>query len=82
MKVLHNGCNTVTRALPDMFTLSPRAEDGLAMDDMPCHGYVHPQPSALGPVALGFWVYISGRALMPVLQLLNIYVQESYSICI
>ena len=25
MKVLHNSCNTVTRALPDMSTLSPRA---------------------------------------------------------
>ena len=27
MKVLHNSCNTVTRALPDMLTLSPRASD-------------------------------------------------------
>ena len=44
MKVLHNSCNTVTRALPD--------------------SYVHPQPSGQ--------VYISGRALMPVLQLLNV----------
>ena len=25
MKVLHNSCNTVTCALPDMSTLSPRA---------------------------------------------------------
>ena len=48
MKVLHNSCNTVTCALPDMSTLSPR------------------------PAALGLWVYISGRALVPVLQLLNV----------
>ena len=39
MKALHNSCNKVTCALPDMYTLSPR-------------------------------VYISGRALVPVLQLL------------
>ena len=25
MKVLHNSCNTITRALPDMSTLSPQA---------------------------------------------------------
>ena len=25
MKVLHNSCNTVTRGLPDISTLSPRA---------------------------------------------------------
>ena len=46
MKVLHNSCNIVTSALPDMYTL--------------------------GPAALGLWVYISGRALVPVLQLLNV----------
>ena len=44
VKVLHNSCNTVTRALPNMSTLSPQA----------------------------LQVYISGRALMPVLQLLNV----------
>ena len=26
-------------------------------------------PSALGPVALGFWAYITGKSLMPMLQL-------------
>ena len=29
-------------------------------------------PSSLGPVALRIWVYISGRTLVPVLQLLNV----------
>jgi len=27
-------------------------------------------PSALGPVALGLWAYISGKSLIPMLQLL------------
>ena len=40
--MLHNSCNTGTRALPDMSTL-----------------------------ALGHRPYISGNALLPVLQLLN-----------
>ena len=26
-------------------------------------------PSALGPVALGLWAYISGKSFMPMLQL-------------
>ena len=43
MKALHNSCNTVTRGLPDVSTLSPQ-------------------------------VCISGRPLVPVLQLLNVYV--------
>jgi len=30
-------------------------------------------PSALGPVALGLWAYISGKSLMPMLQLLLVY---------
>ena len=29
-------------------------------------------PSNLGPVALGLWVYISGKPLLPMLQLYNI----------
>ena len=41
--MLHNSCNTGTRGLPDMYTLSPQ-------------------------------VYISGRLLVPVLQLLNIII--------
>ena len=52
MKVLHNGCNTVTCALPDM--------------------------STIGPVALGLRVYISGRALVPVLQLLNVHQSHKF----
>ena len=28
-------------------------------------------PSALRPAALGLWAYISGKALMPMLQLLH-----------
>ena len=28
-------------------------------------------PSALGPAAFGFWVYISGKSLLPMLQLLR-----------
>ena len=39
MKVLHNSCNTVTCALPDMSTLGPVA--------------LGPDMSTLGPVALG-----------------------------
>ena len=31
-------------------------------------------PSALGPVALMLWVYISGKPLVPMLQLYNIYI--------
>ena len=53
MKVLHNICNIVTRALPDMSTLSLWA---------------------CGPRVR---VYISGRALVPVLQLLNKYLSLS-----
>ena len=30
-------------------------------------------PSALGPAALGLWAYISGKSLVPMLQLSNIY---------
>ena len=29
-------------------------------------------PSALGPVALGLWAYISGKSLVPMLQLLHV----------
>jgi len=29
-------------------------------------------PSALRPAALGLWAYISGKSLMPTLQLLHI----------
>ena len=29
-------------------------------------------PSALGPAALGLWAYISGKSLVPMLQLLRV----------
>ena len=44
-----------------------------------------PDMYALGPVALGLWAYISGKSLMPMLQLSNIpakrdtFVWESYA---
>ena len=31
-----------------------------------------PPPSALGPAALVLWVYISGKPLVPILQLYNV----------
>ena len=38
-------------------------------------GYTYQcMPSALGPVALRLWVYISGKSLEPILQLLHIYI--------
>jgi len=35
-------------------------------------------PSAIRPVALGLWAYISGKSLMPMLQLLHVYCVATY----
>ena len=57
--MLHISCNIGTRDLPDMYALSPWA---LGIHDM----------YALSPRALGLWAYISGKSLMPMLQLLHV----------
>ena len=68
MKVLHNGCNTVTCAHPDMFTLSPRAEDGHAMP------WICPPPAlsprACGPRILGVHIRQSTHACVTTIKYL------------
>ena len=41
-------------------------------------------PSALGPVAPGLWAYISGKSLVPMLQLSNVcmYVRTYVIVCV
>ena len=68
--MLHISCNIGTRDLPDMYALiiSPRAL-GIHIRQI-THAYV--TTITYDMYALRLWAYISGKSLVPMLQLLHI----------